>query len=322
MTTPHGRERGRSGSPPGSSCSTPRSSSPGAATSWPASGRSCPGCPIEQGLPLRDGGRHRLAGGPLRRPLAAAGLPPHVRARVHGRRARSAPRSRTASTARSSTSSTTTSRSPPSRGRRSPPSAPTSAGWGGGSRGRPRSAATSTSTSACRSPRSASATGPLEYNYRPYDPVPAAEAEGNAFVAEIAAMTGTDVATYTREAPGMSAFALQDGVVHHTYSAYARGARRDLGDVPVARPGAAGAQRDRPVVPPSRRVRGGLRAWRRVRVRRRRARTARPACGSAAPARRPAPTRSRSTSRLVGHLRASTVRGVARVRERWMPRCT
>jgi len=36
-------------------------------------------------------------------------------------------------------------------------------------------------------------------------------------------MTGTDVPTYTREAPGMSAFALSDGVVYHTYSAYARG---------------------------------------------------------------------------------------------------
>jgi predicted dithiol-disulfide oxidoreductase (DUF899 family) len=36
-------------------------------------------------------------------------------------------------------------------------------------------------------------------------------------------MTGTDVPTYTREAPGMSAFALEDGVVYHTYSAYARG---------------------------------------------------------------------------------------------------
>jgi predicted dithiol-disulfide oxidoreductase (DUF899 family) len=35
-------------------------------------------------------------------------------------------------------------------------------------------------------------------------------------------MTGTD-ATYTRERPGMSAFALEDGVVYHTYSAYARG---------------------------------------------------------------------------------------------------
>jgi predicted dithiol-disulfide oxidoreductase (DUF899 family) len=36
-------------------------------------------------------------------------------------------------------------------------------------------------------------------------------------------MTGTDAATYSRERPGMSAFALEDGVVYHTYSAYARG---------------------------------------------------------------------------------------------------
>ena len=27
----------------------------------------------------------------------------------------------------------------------------------------------------------------------------------------------------TREAPGMSAFALEDGIVYHTYSAYTRG---------------------------------------------------------------------------------------------------
>ena len=38
-----------------------------------------------------------------------------------------------------------------------------------------------------------------------------------------ASLTGTDVGTYTRERPGMSAFALEDGVVYHTYSAYARG---------------------------------------------------------------------------------------------------
>ncbi len=42
-------------------------------------------------------------------------------------------------------------------------------------------------------------------------------------VAEIAAMTGTDVATYTRERPGMSAFACEDGGVYHTYSTYSRG---------------------------------------------------------------------------------------------------
>ena len=40
---------------------------------------------------------------------------------------------------------------------------------------------------------------------------------------EFAAMTGTDISTYTREAPGMSAFALLDGIVYHTYSTYARG---------------------------------------------------------------------------------------------------
>jgi predicted dithiol-disulfide oxidoreductase (DUF899 family) len=38
-----------------------------------------------------------------------------------------------------------------------------------------------------------------------------------------AATTGTDWATYTRERPGLSAFALEDGIVYHTYSAYARG---------------------------------------------------------------------------------------------------
>jgi predicted dithiol-disulfide oxidoreductase (DUF899 family) len=42
-------------------------------------------------------------------------------------------------------------------------------------------------------------------------------------VAEQAARCGTDVPTYLREGPGVSAFALDDGVVYHTYSAYARG---------------------------------------------------------------------------------------------------
>ncbi|MEP6941300.1 MAG: DUF899 family protein [Betaproteobacteria bacterium] len=46
---------------------------------------------------------------------------------------------------------------------------------------------------------------------------------GDGPVADNAAMTGTDVATYTRERPGMSAFVLADGVVYHAYSAYARG---------------------------------------------------------------------------------------------------
>jgi hypothetical protein len=34
---------------------------------------------------------------------------------------------------------------------------------------------------------------------------------------------GWSFPTYTQEAPGMSAFALDDGVAYHTYSAYARG---------------------------------------------------------------------------------------------------
>jgi predicted dithiol-disulfide oxidoreductase (DUF899 family) len=42
-------------------------------------------------------------------------------------------------------------------------------------------------------------------------------------IVEQAKATGTDPAGYLTEAPGMSAFALSDGVVYHTYSAYARG---------------------------------------------------------------------------------------------------
>src|SRR5207248_3152773 len=71
--------------------------------------------------------------------------------------------------------------------------------------------------------------GAVEYNYR-REPAWTARGIGDSLtkrgegpVAEIAAMTGTDVATYTRERPGMSAFALEDGIVYHTYSTYARG---------------------------------------------------------------------------------------------------
>jgi predicted dithiol-disulfide oxidoreductase (DUF899 family) len=65
--------------------------------------------------------------------------------------------------------------------------------------------------------------GGADYNFAPRPPLPATEPDPAGFVDQIAAMTGTDVPTYTREAPGMSAFALEDGVVYHTYSAYARG---------------------------------------------------------------------------------------------------
>ncbi|HVL24659.1 MAG TPA: thioredoxin family protein [Thermomicrobiales bacterium] len=64
--------------------------------------------------------------------------------------------------------------------------------------------------------------GGIEYNYR----CEAAQTEDRVGEGDvlIAAMSGTDPATYTRERPGMSAFVLEEnGVVYHTYSTYARG---------------------------------------------------------------------------------------------------
>jgi predicted dithiol-disulfide oxidoreductase (DUF899 family) len=74
--------------------------------------------------------------------------------------------------------------------------------------------------------------GSIEYNFRREAALqtdaqgaggasPVAEKDEGARI--FAAMSGTDVATYTRERPGMSAFALENGVLYHTYSAYARG---------------------------------------------------------------------------------------------------
>jgi predicted dithiol-disulfide oxidoreductase (DUF899 family) len=65
--------------------------------------------------------------------------------------------------------------------------------------------------------------GPIEYNYRSANVTPVSTAGNQGPVAQMAAAVGTDVATYTREAPGMSAFVFEDGFVYHTYSAYARG---------------------------------------------------------------------------------------------------
>jgi len=67
--------------------------------------------------------------------------------------------------------------------------------------------------------------GSYEYNYARggHAMDAAATASVPPVVAQSAAMTGTDAATYTRERPGMSAFALEDGLVYHVYSTYARG---------------------------------------------------------------------------------------------------
>ena len=65
--------------------------------------------------------------------------------------------------------------------------------------------------------------GRVAYNFREEDSGSPLDAGKEGPLAEWAAMSGTDWATYARERPGMSAFALEDGVAHHTYSTYARG---------------------------------------------------------------------------------------------------
>jgi predicted dithiol-disulfide oxidoreductase (DUF899 family) len=63
--------------------------------------------------------------------------------------------------------------------------------------------------------------GGMDYNYRRE---PAFQLRGDGGEAgKMAAMAGTDVATYIRERPGLSAFVLEDGAVYHTYSTYSRG---------------------------------------------------------------------------------------------------
>ncbi len=64
--------------------------------------------------------------------------------------------------------------------------------------------------------------GGVEYNYR-RGGHPIAATEFPEPVARFAAMCGTDAATFVRDRPGMSAFALEDRVIYHTYSTYARG---------------------------------------------------------------------------------------------------
>ena len=63
--------------------------------------------------------------------------------------------------------------------------------------------------------------GGNEYNYQRGGAWQAPSPDGP--TAECAAMAGTDAATFIRQKPGMSAFVLEDGVVYHTYSTYARG---------------------------------------------------------------------------------------------------
>jgi predicted dithiol-disulfide oxidoreductase (DUF899 family) len=69
--------------------------------------------------------------------------------------------------------------------------------------------------------------GGVEYNYRREAawpaPAPGQKPDDDGDAGKMAAMTGTDTATYLRERPGISTFTLEDGVVYHAYSAYSRG---------------------------------------------------------------------------------------------------
>jgi predicted dithiol-disulfide oxidoreductase (DUF899 family) len=62
-----------------------------------------------------------------------------------------------------------------------------------------------------------------EYNFAPYGDMSSALATTSGALAQQAERSGVSPAQYVEEAPGMSAFVLSDGVVYHTYSAYARG---------------------------------------------------------------------------------------------------
>jgi len=64
--------------------------------------------------------------------------------------------------------------------------------------------------------------GTVEYNYRRRSHAMDAAVPPPPVV-ETAAACGTDVASFTRDRPGLSSFALQDGAVHYCYSTYARG---------------------------------------------------------------------------------------------------
>jgi predicted dithiol-disulfide oxidoreductase (DUF899 family) len=67
--------------------------------------------------------------------------------------------------------------------------------------------------------------GDVVYNFQRIEAHPVADNTENEhrWSTRFSAMAGTDRATYGREAPGMSAFVLESGVVYHTYSTYARG---------------------------------------------------------------------------------------------------
>ena len=65
----------------------------------------------------------------------------------------------------------------------------------------------------------------IEYNYRREKVFHGRlnQGDGGQTAESHATMCGTDEPTFRRERPGVSSFVLEDGVVYHTYAAYARG---------------------------------------------------------------------------------------------------
>lgn len=60
--------------------------------------------------------------------------------------------------------------------------------------------------------------GAIEYNYRREPAM-----RGKSGTNPVAAMAGTDTATFLRERPGLSSFVKEDGAIYHSYSTFARG---------------------------------------------------------------------------------------------------
>ena len=195
-----------------------------------------------EGVQLRDRRGDQDARRALRRPLAAARLPLHVRPRLRGglpgllverrhlQRRRPAPeRPRRHVALRLARAAREAAGVQAAHGLDVP-------------LGVVSTEATSTSTSASRRRRSR-----WRRCWRPAAPP---------IVEQLAAACGTDPAGYLTEAPALSAFALEDGVVHHTYSTYARGVEIMMGFYPLLdrAPRDATRRRLRVLDPPPRRV--------------------------------------------------------------------
>jgi predicted dithiol-disulfide oxidoreductase (DUF899 family) len=66
-------------------------------------------------------------------------------------------------------------------------------------------------------------TGEIDYNFARGEHAMDRTTDFPQMVKDVAAGAGTDALTFARDRPGLSAFAMHDGEIYHTYSAYSRG---------------------------------------------------------------------------------------------------